>query len=107
MSKSPLRPKELAAQVRAILWFKLKQYQIFEEYKRLSELSLTDPLTGAYKRRTLNTFLKSRLPESQGHGIPFSCVMFDIDNFKDVNDTHGHHVGDILRKDISGLFRNL
>jgi diguanylate cyclase (GGDEF)-like protein len=105
--EKPLHAKELAAHVRAILRFKLKQDQIFEEYKRLSELSLTDPLTGAYNRRALDTFLKSRLSESSRHGIPVSCVMFDIDHFKDVNDSHGHHVGDIVLKDISDLVRGL
>ena len=105
--KKPLTSKELAAHVRAILRFKLKQDQIFEEYERLSELSLTDPLTGAYNRRALDTFLKSRLSESSRHGIPVSCVMFDIDHFKDVNDTHGHQVGDVVIKDISDLVRSL
>jgi len=105
--EKPLRPKELAAHARAILRFKLKQDQIFEEYKRLSELSLTDPLTGAYNRRALDTFLKSRLSESSRHGIPVSCAMFDIDHFKNVNDSHGHHVGDIVLKDISELVRGL
>ena len=105
--EKPLHPRELAAHVRAILRFKLKQDQIYEEYKKLSELSLTDPLTGAYNRRALDTFLKSRLSESSRHGIPVSCVMFDIDHFKDVNDTHGHHVGDIVLKDISDLVRGL
>lgn len=105
--EKPLHPTELAAHVRAILRFKLKQDQIYEEYKRLSELSLTDPLTGAYNRRALDTFLKSRLSESSRHGIPVSCVMFDIDHFKEVNDSHGHHVGDIVLKDISDLVRGL
>ena len=68
--EKPLHTKELAAHVRAILRFKLKQDQSIEEYKRLSELSLTDPLTGAYNRRALDTFLKARLSESTRHGIP-------------------------------------
>ncbi len=105
--EKPLHTRELAAHVRAVLRFKLKQDQIFEEYKRLSELSLTDPLTGAYNRRALDTFLKSRLSESSRHGIPVSCIMFDIDHFKNVNDSHGHHVGDIVLKGISELVRGL
>jgi len=105
--EKPLHAKEMMAHVRAIMRFKLKQDQTFEEYKRLSELSLIDPLTGAYNRRALDTFLKSRLSESSRHGIPVSCVMFDIDHFKEVNDSHGHHVGDIVLKDISDLVRGL
>ena len=85
--EKPLHTRELAAHVRAVLRFKLKQDQIFEEYKRLSELSLTDPLTGAYNRRALDTFLKSRLSESSRHGIPVSCI--------------------IVLKDISELVRGL
>jgi diguanylate cyclase (GGDEF)-like protein len=105
--EKPLHTTELAAHIRAILRFKLKQDQSIEEYKRLSELSLTDPLTGAYNRRALDTFLKARLSESTRHGIPVSCVMFDIDHFKNVNDSHGHHVGDVVLKDISDLVRGL
>jgi two-component system KDP operon response regulator KdpE len=55
--EKPLHIKEISAHIRAILRFKLKQNQTFEEYKRLSELSLIDPLTGAYNRRALDTFL--------------------------------------------------
>ncbi len=103
----PVHPKELAARVRALLRLKLKQDQIYAEYKRLSELSLTDPLTGAYNRRALDTFLKARLSESARHQVPVSCVMFDLDHFKEVNDTHGHDTGDVVLREISELIRAL
>ena len=105
--EKPLDIKEISAHIRAILRFNLKQDKTFAEYKRLSELSLIDPLTGAYNRRALDTFLKSRLSESSRHGIPVSCAMFDIDHFKNVNDSHGHHVGDVVLKDISDLLKGL
>ncbi len=101
----PFHPKELAARVRALVRQKLKLDQIFEEYKRLSELSLTDPLTGAYNRRALDPFLKARLAESSRHDIPVSCLMFDIDHFKDVND--GHDAGDLVLKEVTHLVRVL
>jgi diguanylate cyclase (GGDEF)-like protein len=105
--EKPLHIKEILAHIRAILRFKLKQNKTFEEYKRLSEMTLINPLTGAYNRRALDTFLKSRLSESSRHGIPVSCVIFDIDHFKDANDSHGHHVGDVFLKDISNLLTGL
>jgi two-component system cell cycle response regulator len=99
----PIHPRELAARVRALLRFKQRQDHIFAEYQRLSELSLTDPLTGAYNRRALEGLLRTRLAESARYDIPVSCVMFDIDHFKLVNDTYGHGTGDKVLKGISAI----
>jgi len=99
----PIPPDELAARVRALIRQKKRQDELIAEYKRLSELSLTDPLTGAYNRRALNTFLRSRLAEATRHNTPFSCVMFDLDHFKEVNDTHGHDTGDLVLKEVAAL----
>lgn len=99
----PIPPEELAARVRALIRQKKRQDELLAEYKRLSELSLTDPLTGAYNRRALNTFLRSRLAEASRHNTPFSCVMFDLDHFKSVNDTHGHDTGDLVLREVAAL----
>ena len=99
----PIHPQELAARIRALLRLKDRQDKIIAEYQRLSELSLTDPLTGAYNRRALNTFLKSRFAESARHNIPVSCVMFDLDHFKNVNDSYGHDTGDLVLQEVSAL----
>ena len=99
----PIHPRELAARVRALLRLKQRQDHIFAEYQRLSELSLTDPLTSAYNRRALDGLLKTRLAESTRYNIPVSCVMLDIDLFKNVNDTYGHGVGDSVLREVSAL----
>lgn len=99
----PIPPDELAARVRALIRQKKRQDELLAEYKRLSELSLTDPLTGAYNRRALNSFLRSRLAEASRHNTPFSCVMFDLDHFKLVNDTHGHDTGDLVLREVAAL----
>ena len=99
----PIPPEELAARVRALIRQKKRQDELMAEYNRLSELSLTDPLTGAYNRRALNTFLRSRLAEATRHNTPFSCVMFDLDHFKEVNDTHGHDTGDLVLREVAAL----
>ncbi|MDA0745995.1 MAG: diguanylate cyclase [bacterium] len=99
----PIHPKELAARVRALLRIKQRHDHIFSEYQRLSELTLTDPLTGAYNRRALDSLLKARLSESTRYSIPVSCVMLDIDHFKQVNDTYGHDVGDLVLREVSRL----
>lgn len=99
----PIHHQELAARVRALIRQKKRQDELLAEYKRLSELSLTDPLTGAYNRRALASIMRARLSEAHRHQVPFSCVMFDLDHFKDVNDTHGHDTGDLVLKEVSAL----
>ncbi len=97
----PVPAAELAARIRALIRQKKRQDTLIAEYKRLSELSLTDPLTGAYNRRALSTFLRGRISESSRHQFSFSCVMFDLDHFKEVNDTHGHDTGDLVLKEVA------
>ena len=103
----PIPIRELAARVRALLRLKRRQDEIFARYQHLSELSLTDPLTGAYNRRALDQLLKARLAESTRYNIPVSCVMFDLDHFKQVNDTYGHATGDLVLREVSALTLSL
>lgn len=86
---------------------KLKLDQIFEEYKRLLELSLTDPLIGTYNQRTLDTFLKFHMAWSPRHEIPVSCLKFNIDHFKDVSGSNGHDAGNRVIVEITSLIRLL
>jgi len=66
-----------------------------EELKRLA---LTDPLTGADNRRSFLEKGKYELIRSQRYQHAFALLMLDIDHFKAVNDTQGHHVGDEVLK---------
>ena len=64
---------------------------------RIDELqkeSLVDPLTGLANRRCIDMKLHSRIDEMQRYGWPCGLLFLDIDNFKIVNDTYGHNVGD-------------
>jgi diguanylate cyclase (GGDEF)-like protein len=54
----------------------------------------TDELTGVSNRRELLGYLETRIEEARRTGTPLSFAMFDIDNFKRVNDSYGHGVGD-------------
>jgi diguanylate cyclase (GGDEF)-like protein len=64
----------------------------------ISRLAFRDMLTDLPNRTSLQMDLESTLAQWVKDGIPFSVVMMDLDGFKPVNDTHGHHVGDDVLK---------
>jgi len=72
---------------------------------RLEELAITDDLTGLYNRRHFFEMLKQEFQRIQRHRAPLAVVMFDIDHFKVVNDTHGHAAGDEVLVSIARLLR--
>jgi len=72
--------------------------------KRVSELerlAFRDPLTGLPNRRFLELKVEQSLEEHQRFGRLYGLLMFDLDRFKSVNDTHGHEVGDALLKTVA------
>ena len=73
--------------------------------ERLRRLAITDPLTGAFNRRYLLQVMEREISRVQRHARPLSLIMFDIDHFKQVNDTFGHERGDAVLKGIAALVR--
>lgn len=63
-------------------------------FSRLHELNQKDSLTGLYNRHALYDFLKNECRVAERHHLSFVLVYMDLNNFKPVNDTHGHHEGD-------------
>lgn len=73
-----------------------------QEYNaKLEELSVRDPLTGLYNRRKFHEFLKYEIIRAERHGYGFSVIMIDLDNFKYINDTFGHPIGDMVLKELT------
>jgi diguanylate cyclase (GGDEF)-like protein len=71
-------------------------------------LSLTDELTGLPNRRAFVQRLDQEISRGQRTGQPLAMVLLDIDNFKSINDCHGHYVGDmILRCYAQSMIREL
>jgi diguanylate cyclase (GGDEF)-like protein len=69
--------------------------------RRERESAETDLLTGILNRRGLEQRLDSALAEAQEQRIPLSLVVFDCDDFKDVNDRAGHEFGDALLREVA------
>jgi diguanylate cyclase (GGDEF)-like protein/putative nucleotidyltransferase with HDIG domain len=75
---------------------------VFEETQ---EASLTDPLTGLPNTRFMFMHLRRELARAQRLGSEVSLVVMDLNDFKDINDTYGHHVGDRALRDVSQVLR--
>ncbi len=69
--------------------------------------SRTDPLTGANNRRALNESLDSMFAMKSRYDYGFSLMLLDVDHFKQVNDVHGHLVGDQILKDVVEVIGDL
>jgi two-component system cell cycle response regulator len=75
--------------------------EIFQ--KQMYESALRDGLTKAFNKKYFTDRLESELTFALRHESPLVLVMFDIDHFKKVNDTHGHQAGDLVLSEISTL----
>jgi diguanylate cyclase (GGDEF)-like protein len=76
------------------------------DYSETVEASLRDPLTGLYNRRFLHEALQKEIHRNERYGSPVSFVIFDVDDFKRINDTYGHAVGDEVLCEIAGIVRS-
>lgn len=73
--------------------------------QKLIDMANHDFLTGLLNRREMFTRLSLEVSRSNRMNDPLSIIMMDIDHFKDINDTHGHIVGDMVLKEIAHRLR--
>jgi two-component system, cell cycle response regulator len=92
----PVYQEELLARMRA-------GSRVLELERRLSTMAHTDPLTGLLTLKTLYEIMTKEWHRSKRYHLPLSCVMMDLDFFKQVNDIHGHQTGDIVLKRVGEL----
>lgn len=71
--------------------------------QKLMEMNMRDSLTGTHNRRSLELNLKEEMERHKRYGHPLSMIMFDIDYFKQVNDSCGHQCGDFILQQIAAI----
>ena len=71
----------------------------------LYELAMVDGLTGLFVRRYFDARIEEEIERSRRYGTPFSVIMLDVDDFKNLNDTHGHLVGDRVLRAIANVIK--
>ena len=73
--------------------------------RQLRKLATIDRLTGIYNRYAFEKFLEEEISRAERYGTDFALIMFDIDNFKKINDTYGHQTGDMILRKITRLVK--
>jgi two-component system cell cycle response regulator len=102
----PVDRNELLARTATQIRRKRLQDRLQESYRRSLSLALTDELTGLYNRRYLLAHLEELLGRVHKDGISVALLLFDIDHFKQVNDTYGHPAGDDVLRELASRTMN-
>lgn len=79
--------------------------ELDERFEALEQLAATDPLTGLANRRGCEKSIAGEISRAERERKPLSCIMLDIDRFKQVNDTMGHQAGDQVLRELSAVLR--
>ena len=82
------------------------EYMAFRSDITSNELAKVDPLTGLYNRREFDTIFQKMYQNAKTGNEPLSVILADIDHFKMINDTYGHHEGDDVIIRFAGVVRN-
>src|SRR5262249_48402908 len=83
-------------------WLALRDQQA-----RLREAAFTDPLTGAFNRRYFDHFIQVALAPAAARRQSLTVLVFDLDDFKQFNDRHGHARGDEILRETVRLLRSV
>ncbi len=98
--KTPVDNDELLIRAKSLL--KIKDLR-----EKLLQVSTTDELTGLHNRKYLHERLEQEISRAKRYGTKLSCLLFDLDFFKVVNDIYGYDWGDVLLRSIADKLKQL
>lgn len=98
--RTPIDNNELLIRVKSML--RIKELMI-----RIRQVSTTDELTGLHNRKYMQERLDQEISRSKRYGLKLSCLLFDLDFFKVVNDIYGYTWGDVLLKSVAEKLKQL
>lgn len=97
----PFSDITLAAKIKAMQRIADMRQKLFETSQKLYQLSSTDPLTGIYNRLQFDRSIREIFLAAQRYHYLIALLFIDLDNFKSINDTFGHHIGDLLLIEVA------
>ncbi len=101
----PVAPAELVARVRRCVEVRRALLASRVEAERLRELAVTDGLTRVANHRFFQERLREEFRRAQRYDDPLALILADVDHFKQLNDAHGHQVGDEVLRALAGAMR--
>jgi len=101
----PLNGAELAIRLRRLAAAKLEDDALRAALDRQLSLAMSDPLTGLHNRRYAQSTLAHIAREAHRRGQSFALMVLDLDRFKQVNDRHGHAVGDAVLIEVAARLK--
>jgi len=99
--KQEISPRRL---MRAVTHARMRhriENALIESHERLRELAEQDPLTGLANRYSFDQSLRAAIPRTRRYNLNLALLLLDLDNFKLINDSHGHDVGDQLLRIVA------
>ncbi|MDY6952068.1 MAG: diguanylate cyclase [Thermodesulfobacteriota bacterium] len=102
----PFDEGELVARVNTQLRLKELREALQEKNQQLQELANRDGLTQLYNHRYFHEQLSKDFLRARRYHESLSCILLDIDYFKQFNDTHGHQTGDVVLRTLGALIRD-
>lgn len=105
VSASPLMPDEYRQGVAGVVVVFRDVSSRRQNEKALTRKATQDALTGLYNRSEFERLLNARVAEANRHETSIALLYIDLDRFKSINDTQGHHVGDLVLKAAADRLR--
>jgi diguanylate cyclase (GGDEF)-like protein len=84
---------------------RLSNDRLASAQERMRQLAITDQLTGCYNRRFFDEVAPRELERQRRYSQPLSVMFIDVDHFKQINDTRGHHAGDRVLQRVAAVLR--
>lgn len=98
--RTPVDTEELIIRIKSML-------RIRELMVKIRQVSTSDELTGLHNRKYMQERMEQEISRSKRYGLKLSCLLFDLDFFKVVNDIYGYSWGDVLLKSVAEKLKQL